>query len=144
MAKIEVQSAFVEDVLTGDNGVWALKTAEPHSRKNDRDQWETVSRTFRTVRVSRGSGIDLNGFAKGDRITFTGSEKTDVREYQGKKYYDLLVFADSISRVEGRGTSQDRAGQPQTGPAGDWATAPTGGAQNAFQGGGGFGDTTPF
>lgn len=107
MATIQVQFAFVEDVLSGDKGVWALKTSEPHSRKNDRDEWETTSRTFRTVRVGRDSGINLETFAKGDRISFTGTEKTDVREHQGKKYYDLLVWADTITLSTGRSGGQE-------------------------------------
>lgn len=122
MAKIEVQSAFVEDVLSNDRGVWALKTSEPHSRKNDRDEWETVSRTFRTVRVGRDSGINLETFAKGDRISFTGTEKTDVREHQGKKYYDLLVWADSILLATGRSGGQESRTAPPASVEESWPT----------------------
>jgi single-strand DNA-binding protein len=43
------------------------------------------------------------------------------------------------------GTSQDRAGQPQTASGGDWASAPAGGAQSdAWSTPGSFGDDTPF
>lgn len=123
MAKIDVQFAFVEDVLTGDSGVWALKTSEPHSKKNDRDQWETVSRTFRTVRVGKDSRIVLDTFAKGDRISFAGTEKTDVREHNGKKYYDLLVWADTINAVAGRDGQVTKA-TPSTAPQPDaWASS---------------------
>lgn len=140
MAKIDVQFAFVEDVLSGDKGVWALKTSEPHSRKNDRDEWETTSRTFRTVRVGRESGIALETFAKGDRISFTGTEKTDVREHHGKKYYDLLVWADSITLTNGRQGGQsapNTGGQVSEEP---WSTP---GAQTGADGWGGDADV-PF
>lgn len=122
MAKIDVQFAFVEDVLSGDKGVWALKTSEPHSRKNDRDEWETTSRTFRTVRVGRDSGINLETFAKGDRISFTGTEKTDVREHQGKKYYDLLVWADTITPAPARGGGQEARTQAPAPADEPWTT----------------------
>lgn len=132
MAKIEVQFAYIEDVLANDRGTWALKTSEPHSRKNDRDEWETVSRTFRTLRVGKDSGIVLETFAKGDRVTFTGTEKTDVREHNGKKYYDLLVWADTLSINAGRDggtggrsapqTTNDEGAAIQGANGGDWAS----------------------
>ncbi|MFF3029126.1 hypothetical protein [Microbacterium sp. NPDC057944] len=142
MAKIDVQFAFVEDVLSNERGVWALKTSEPHSRKNDRDEWETVSRTFRTVRAGKDSGLLLDTFAKGDRISFAGTEKTDVREHQGRKFYDLLVWADSISIANGRPGGQsapNTTGQVSEEP---WQTP---GAQtDGWATQGGFGDETPF
>ena len=95
MAKIEFE-AFVEDVISGGTGVFGLKTAETHSRKDDQGQWQTVARTFRTVKASRDAGVSFDGFAKGDKVTVTGAEKTEVREWQGKKLYDLVVWADSV------------------------------------------------
>lgn len=127
MAKIIVDSAFVEDVLVGNNGAWGLKTSEPHSRKNDQDQWETVGRTFRTVKVSRNSGIALEQFNKGDRIAFDGRELTESRKSAdgGKTYYDLVVWADSITRA-----GNERQATPE--PVDAWATP------------GSYGDDTPF
>ena len=98
MAKIEAE-VFVEDTLSGQSGVFALKTAEPH-RKQEDGKWVTTARTFRTVKVSRDSGVDLSQFGKGDRVTVVGSEKTEVREWQGKKLYDLVVWADSVAPVQ--------------------------------------------
>lgn len=141
MAKIDVQFAYVEDVLGNDRGVWALKTSEPHSRKNDRDEWETVSRTFRTLRVGKDSGIILDTFAKGDRISFTGTEKTDVREHNGKKYYDLLVWADTLTRNDGRGGAQAAPGVNQTAQTDSWSTPDVNGAQGGVQG---FDSEVPF
>lgn len=99
MAKIIVESAFVEEVLIGNTGAWGLKTSEPHSRKNDQDKWETVGRTYRTVKVSRASGIQLEQFTKGDRIQFEGREVTESKKSAdgAKTFYDLVVWADSIT-----------------------------------------------
>jgi hypothetical protein len=125
MASIRVDSAFVEDVLIGNNGAWGLKTSEPHSRKNDQDKWETVGRTYRTVKVPRSSGILLETFTKGDRITFEGRELTESRKSAdgGKTFHDLVCWADSITRA---GNSPQRAQEPQDEPMepyGDpWAT----------------------
>ncbi|WP_347975679.1 hypothetical protein [Microbacterium sp. ProA8] len=118
MAKLTVDSAFVEEVLIGNNGAWGLKTSEPHSRKNDQDRWETVGRTFRTLKVSRNSGISLERFNKGDRITFEGREVTESKKSAdgAKTYYDLVVWADAV----------ELAGSARTAPAAEpvdaWAT----------------------
>lgn len=106
MAEIKVTSAFVEDVLTDREGVpFALRTSEPHRRKNDRDEWETTARTFRTVRASRDSGIGLTNYVKGDRVEFAGTEKTEKREHQGKTYYDLVVWVSSLVAIGGGGSA---------------------------------------
>ncbi len=96
MAEIKFK-AFVEDVKrTREGDVFVIKTSEPHRRKNDQDQWETTARTFRDVKAARG--VSLDGFGKGDRVEVTGQEKTEVREYEGKKLYTLVVWAESITR----------------------------------------------
>lgn len=119
MAKIEIESAFVEAWSKNDDQhpAWGMKTAEPHSRKNDEGTFETVGRTFRTVKVSRASGIDLTQFRKGDRVQVWGKEVTESREHDGKKYYDLIVWADRIeASASGRGTEgQPAAEQGQSG-----------------------------
>jgi hypothetical protein len=109
MAKLTVDSAFVEEVLIGNNGAWGLKTSEPHSKKNDQDRWETVGRTFRTLKVSRNSGITLERFNKGDRITFEGREVTESKKSAdgAKTYYDLVCWADTV----------ELAGTARTAPA---------------------------
>jgi hypothetical protein len=128
MAKLIVDSAFVEEVLIGNNGAWGLKTSEPHSKKNDQDRWETVGRTFRTLKVSRNSGILLERFNKGDRITFEGREVTESKKSAdgAKTYYDLVVWADTV----------ELAGAARTASAAEpvdvWAPP------------GGFGDESPF
>lgn len=111
MAKIEIESAFIEawNKNTEDHPAWGMKTAEPHSRKKENgDGYETVGRTFRTVKVSRASGIDLTQFRKGDRVTITGKEVTETREHEGKKYYDLIVWADrvEVAASKGQGAAQ--------------------------------------
>lgn len=105
MAKIEIESAFIEAWTknTDEHPAWGMKTAEPHSRKKeDGSGYETVGRTFRTVKVSRASGIDLTQFAKGDRVSITGKEVAETREHEGKKYYDLVVWADRVEPAERR------------------------------------------
>ena len=94
MANITVKSAFVEDVIG--SPAFALKLSEPHSKKDESGKWQTVSRTFFDLKVGRESGIDLSRFNKGDRISFSGVQKTETREYQGKKFYTLTVWADNV------------------------------------------------
>lgn len=130
MAKIEFE-AFVEDVLSGSSGVFGLKTAETHSRKDDQGKWQTVARTFRTVKASRDAGVSFDGFAKGDKVLVTGSEKTEVREWQGKKLYDLVVWAETV------GTSQFAGQKSNSEPIivePSWETSPASG----------YTDETPF
>jgi len=116
MAKIEIESAFVEAWTKNSDAhpAWGMKTAESHSRKNDAGKYETVGRTFRTVKVSRSSGIDLTVFRKGDRVKVWGSEVTETREHDGKKYYDLIVWADRVEPAESRSSSPA--------PVESWAT----------------------
>ncbi len=94
MAKIEF-TAFVEDV----KGDWLLKTAEPHRKQID-GKWETVGRTFRTVKSAYGTTQDYSTLSKGDRIEVVGTESTETREYQGKKYYDLVVKAETVKLAD--------------------------------------------
>lgn len=98
MAHIEVKSAFVEDVIG--SPAFVLKLSEPHSKKDESGKWQTVSRTFFDLKVGRDSGIDLSGFSKGDRVTFAGTQKTETREHDGKKFYTLTVWADTVSVTE--------------------------------------------
>lgn len=105
MASITVKSAFVEELIG--SPTFALKLSEPHSKKDENGKWQTTSRTFFDLKVGRDSGIDLGRFTKGDRVTFTGTQKTETREHQGKKYYTLTVWADSV----------DIASQGQPAPA---------------------------
>jgi hypothetical protein len=122
-------TAFIEDTVANQNGdVFVLKTAEPHSKKNDQDRWETVSRTFRDVKVSREAGIQLAQFGKNERIDVTGTEKTETRtDTTGKKHFSLVVWATSITRA---GQAPAPAAEPE--PVDAWATP------------GGFGEETPF
>lgn len=115
MAEIKVTSAFVEDVITDRDGVpFALRTSEPHRRKNDRDEWETTARTFRTVKASRESGITLTNYVKGDRVEFAGTEKTEKRDHNGKTYYDLVVWASSLAAIGGGGAANAPAAQEES------------------------------
>ena len=125
MAKIEIESAFIEawTKATDQHPSWGMRTAEPHSRKNDAGKYETVGRTFRTVKVSRASGIDLTQFRKGDRVTVWGKEVTESREYEIsgeiRKAYELVVWADRVELAESRA-----AASPQAPVAADsWATS---------------------
>jgi single-stranded DNA-binding protein len=133
VAKIEVESAFVEAWTKNqeDHPLWGMKTAEPHRRKNDSGEWETVGRTFRTVKVSGTSGINLAQFRKGDRVRIVGREVTESREHDGKTYYDLVVWADRVEPVERQGTV-DRPSQPVSQTNDTWATPGTFDAEAPF------------
>jgi len=145
MSKIEIESAFVEAWTknTEEHPAWGMKTAEPHSRKNEDGKYETVGRTFRTIKVPRSTGIDLTMFRKGDRVQVWGREVTETREHEGKKYYDLIVWAD---RVEIVGSSSSNA--TSNAPAGEpWAnTAPvqTDTAGDVWNTPGNYSDEVPF
>lgn len=131
MAKIEIQSAFVEkwNKNQEQHPAWGMKTAEPHSRKDEQGNWQTVSRSFRTVKVSRESGIDLTQFPVGSRVQVWGKETTEVREHDGKKYYDVVVWADRVEVAQG---SQQTSG----GSTGSFGGGNSSTAGNASQTGG--------
>lgn len=102
MANIEVKSAFVEEAYSSPAApTFALKVAEPHSRKDESGKWQTVARTFYKLRASRDSGVNFSSFTKGDRITFSGAQKTEVSEHNGKTFYTLTVWVDSIAHADG-------------------------------------------
>lgn len=141
MAKIEFE-AFIESWSknTDQHPAWGMKTAETHRRKLDDGSYETTARSFRTVKVSKSSGIDLTEFVKGDRVKVWGSEVTESREHEGKKYYDVVVWADRVEVAEkGAGlTSGATASVPEPAP---WATS----SPTQFHGGyGAPGDDTHF
>ena len=114
MAEIKFE-AFVEAWTknSDEHPAWGIKSAETHRKKNEEGTYETIGRTFRTVKVSRASGIDLSPFVKGDRVKVVGQESTETREYEGKKYYDLVVWAESVTASE-RGQSQAPTTQADT------------------------------
>lgn len=124
MAKIEF-TAFVEDWTQNSpqHPDWAMKTAEPH-RKRDGDQWVTTARTFRTVKGGYANDqpvrIDFTQFRKGDRVVVTGTEVTEVREANGKKYYDLVVKATSVRLADQN--RQQPVSAPSTAPQPQWDT----------------------
>lgn len=88
-------TAFVEDV----KGDWLLDTAEPHRKQVD-GKWVTTSRTYRKVKAAYGTSQDFSTLSKGDRIDVVGKETTEVREYQGKKYFDLIVKAETVTLAD--------------------------------------------
>ena len=91
MAEIRF-TAFVE----GNLGNWAIKTSEPHSKKEEDGSWTTVSRTFRTVKAAYGHDIDFTQFREGDRVEIIGKEVTEIREAEGQTYYNLVVKAEDV------------------------------------------------
>jgi len=120
-------SAFVEDAIRNQTGtVFVLKTAETHSKKDENGKYQTVSRTFRDVKVSRDSGINLDGFTKGDRVEVRGREVTEKRAGTGDKdFYTLVCWAESVTALGRSGnapvpqvTAQDPF--PNTGDSVPW------------------------
>lgn len=138
MAQVQIESAFVEKVVSGQQGPFGIKTAEPHRRKNERGEYETTGRTFRDV---KGRDVDWSQFAEGDRVRIFGREVTEKREHEGKDYYSLVVWADAVVKIPPRDGAQQAQGGPNTAGAGGWASVPVGGAQ---AGAGAFSDDTPF
>jgi hypothetical protein len=106
--QIQIESAFVEawNKNTEQHPAWGMKTADTHSKKDEAGKYQTVGRTFRTIKVGRDSGIDLTQFAKGQRVAIWGREVTEEREYDGKKFYDLVVWADRVE-LAGVGGASD-------------------------------------
>lgn len=122
MADIQIRSAFVDKVLIGKDGPFGVKTSEPHSRKNDHGGYDTTGRTFRTI---RGKDIDWTQFNEGDRIAAFGREVTEEREYEGKKYYDLIVWAEAVMVIPRAQGGSGRGSAPSTSPgAGQGGFAP--------------------
>lgn len=114
MAKITIESAFVEGYEN-----YALKVTEPHSRQDESGNWKTVSRTFHRVKASRQSGINLESFAKGERVTISGTQKTEVFDKRdGTKGYSLVVYVDSIERAGDSTGFQGVSNAPAQAPAG--------------------------
>lgn len=149
MSKIEIESAFVEAWTRNEeqHPAWGMKTAEPHRRKREgSDEYDTVGRTFRTVKVSRSSGIDLTQFRKGDRVQVWGREVTETREHEGKKFYDLVVWADWVEPApQSGGNSSPRGAQGQPQQEEPWAqSAPTAAAADAWNTPTSYNDETPF
>jgi len=151
MAKIEY-TAFVEDWTQNNpqHPDWAMKTAEPH-RKKDGDQWVTTARTFRTVKGGYANDqpvrIDFTQFRKGDRVVIAGTEVTEVRESNGKKYYDLVVKATSVRIAEQNGQQQPQSAPyaPNNTPVGNQTQNVGNGAQtSSWQTAGDYNDPTPF
>lgn len=140
MANVQIESAFVEKVISGQQGPFALKTVELHRRKNDRGEYETTARTFRDV---KGRDVDFSQFAEGDRVRIIGREVTEKREHEGKDYYSLVVWADAVVKILPRDGAQQAQGGVSAASAGDWSSAPVASPQ---AGAGGFGDDTsvPF
>jgi hypothetical protein len=90
MAEIDFYG-YIDEV----RGNWLLRVAEPHSKLIE-GKWQTISRTWRDVKPAHGSGLDFSEFLKGTRVKVSGVERTEMREHEGKKFYDLQVRAMSV------------------------------------------------
>jgi hypothetical protein len=117
--QIQIESAFVEawNKNTEQHPAWGMKTADTHSKKDEAGKYQTVGRTYRTIKVGRDSGIDLTQFAKGQRVAIWGREVTEEREYDGKKFYDLVVWADRVE-LAGVGGASNGGYSGSTGSSG--------------------------
>ncbi|HWV46317.1 MAG TPA: hypothetical protein VN039_09925 [Nitrospira sp.] len=106
----------VQDSRSDDNFV--IKTAEAHRRKvrgGKDDEYETYGRTFRDVFLSVDADKELADwfagtvFEEGMRIDVIGQEVTRPREYQGKTFYDLVVYATAIAVHEAQAPAKGKA-----------------------------------
>ncbi len=103
MAKIEF-TGFVDPWSASEDQhpKWGMKVVELHSKKNEKtNEWETVGRTWRTVRAAYGTEVDFTQFKKGDRVVITGTEVTVTSESNGKKFYNLTVNAATVALEPG-------------------------------------------
>lgn len=102
MAEISKLTGFVENWnrndITAPNPEWAMKVSEPHAKKVD-DKFVTDGRTFWTVKAMYGVSIDFTQFRAGDRVELSGRSKTVEREHEGKKYYDLVLLAETVKHI---------------------------------------------
>ena len=102
MAEIIVPVAFVQAWKFGEkepNPDWGMKVVENHRKKNG-DNYETVGRTYFTVKAGFETKIDFRLFSEGDRVKIVGKQVTEEREYEGKKYRTLLIKATSIEVIQ--------------------------------------------
>lgn len=86
----------------------ALRVSSPNSIKNERGDWEVVSRDYYDVTL--GDGVSLNNIAEGDKVIVQGSFKTG-KSYQkkdGSYGIELKVRARSIELEPGNGGSAPR------------------------------------
>lgn len=106
MAEIIV-TAFVQEWKrdsTESNPDWGMKVVETHSKKNG-DAWETIGRTYFTVKNGWDVKIDFRQFKRGDKVRIVGKQVTEEREYEGKTYKTLTIKAQTVDVVQ-TGTSQ--------------------------------------
>ena len=106
MAEIVV-TAFVQEWKrdsTEPNPDWGMKVVETHSKKNG-DKWETIGRTYFTVKSGWDISIDFRQFKRGDKVRIVGKQVTESREYEGKTYHTLTIKAQTVEVVQ-TGNSQ--------------------------------------
>lgn len=135
--------------LGSHNGKSVTNVTVPHTprRKNQQTgQFEDAGPTLWVQASFWGEDAEaiVATVGKGTLVTITGQPELNVYTKQDGSSDAQVRLKFATLGVIPRGVSQGRAGQPQTPPATDepWST-PTG-PQNAFQGGAGFGDNTPF
>ena len=107
MAQVE----FVGFVKEVDNAGKRMKVTENHRKKGEDGNYYTSSRTFRSVKPGYESNLDFNNFSEGNMVVVTGREITEEWEYEGKKYRDLVVYADKVETKD-RNTSDQKPPTP--------------------------------
>lgn len=107
MAYIEVKG-FVSDwkyQTSEPNPNWAMKVAEPHSRKVG-DEYVKMGRTNWTIKngwdaeAGKAAEIDFQSFKSGDRVLIKGIQVTEESESNGTKYKNLIIKATSVELLE--------------------------------------------
>lgn len=134
----------------------------PRTFDRQANEWKDGEALFLRASVWREFAEHVAGsLTKGMRVIASGELKQ--RSYQDREGNNrtameleiqeigpsLRYATAQVTRAQSSGTSQGGAGRTNTASAGDWTTAPTGGAQNASQADawstpGGFGDEAPF
>lgn len=92
MSKVQELVGYVQrwNKNGDEHPAWGLRLAESHGKGDERTY------TNYTVKVSRASGIDLRQFKKDDRLRISGTQQTESREYDGKRYDNLVIWAETV------------------------------------------------
>lgn len=131
-ARITIEGRIASDARFGDANatpVANLRVLAGRSRKNDQDQWETLSTTAYDVAFWREHHdlIAALGVAKGDSVTITGNV-TGLESYQGTNGESLSVkvTGHGIQHFpkQQQGGGQSGYGQSQRAPQGGYGGQP--------------------
>lgn len=92
--------------------------------------WESLAEN--AAQLEKGTSVLLIGRMESREFEDKQGQKRTAWEVTADAFGPDLRFQTAQVAKNGPGTSQGGAGRPNAASAGDWATAPTGGAQQAL------------